>query len=123
MKAQVIELEENIFFLPKIVMNEGFEKAVEKEKMINFKSDEDRKRFVISYVVQYSKDKGIHFSNFKLITLYRKISSIFKVTFEEIFILNKTVSMNQKYEPTEEDTRTISFINFFIKLFFKGSSK
>ena len=104
-------------------MNEGFEKAIEKEKMINFKDDEKRKTFIISFVIKYSLDRGIHFSTFKLITLYRKISSIFKVTFEEIFILNKTVSMNQKYKPTEEDTRTISLVEFLIKIFFKRSSK
>ena len=123
MKAQVIELEENIFFSPKIVMNQGFEKAIEKSKIINFNDDEKRKTFLISYVIKYSIDRGICYSNLQLIRLYRKISSIYETTFEEIFILDKKVRTNKLYELSEEDTRTISFINFFNKLFFKKSSR
>lgn len=121
MKAQI--LEDNLFVDSKIILKEGLEKALSQEKMIKFSDEEKRKTFIISYVVRYSLDNAIHFSNLELIYLYRKISFMFEVTFEEIFILNKKLRTNRSYELTEENIKLIACINFFIKIFFKKSSK
>ena len=115
--------EEKLFLDPKMVMNEAFEKAIEKTKNIKFNDDDNKRKFAISYIIKYSIDRGIHYSNLELIRLYGKISAIFETSFEEIFLLDRKIRMNKNYELTEEDIKLISLISFFIKFFFQKSIK
>lgn len=112
-------LEERTFVSQKKVIELAYNTAIQKIKEINFKKDEDKKKFLISMIISISLERGIHFNNLRLISICKKIKNDYNVSFQEIYIINKNLRLNKIVNLTDNERKEIAFYSFLEK-FIKG---
>lgn len=103
------------FVSSKEIIEFAYLKAVQKIKEMKYSTDEFKKQFLISMIIETAYRNGVHFNNVNLFSICKRVKKDFNVSFKEIYIINKNLRLNKIEELTEKEKREVSLFSFFEK--------